>query len=293
MKPEMKFEWRNGSNENSVLLNRKGYWQGLKIMHSRSLAGELKEFVPSYHEINITLAGSLNVYKQSAIGNKVHRCANNGNLCITPVGQTIRANWEDKIENLALFFEPKFVEQIALENNFSSGFEITESYEESDPLIQHMGLALLNEITSGSETDQLYADTLSQSLVIHLLKNYSVSDTNTKEAKGGLPGFKLKRVKEFINSNLENNPSLAEIAEIAGLSRYHFSRSFRKSTGMTPQQYVMQQRVERAKLLLRDKDLPIVEVSLQTGFKNQSHFTNIFRKFTKITPRNWREIKAT
>ena len=84
---------------------------------------------------------------------------------------------------------------------------------------------------------------------------------------------------------------LSEIAAVADLSQFHFARAFRKSTGQTPQQYLMQQRIERAKQLLSKDDLPIVEISLRTGFKNQSHFTTLFRKFTKHTPKLWREMK--
>ena len=108
---------------------------------------------------------------------------------------------------------------------------------------------------------------------------------------GGLSGYKVRRVKEFIAENLEDDLNLSEIAAVADLSQYHFARAFRKTVGLTPQQYVMQQRIEKAKLLLSDADLPIVEVSLRTGFKNQSHFTTLFRKFTKLTPKTWRDLK--
>ena len=80
-----------------------------------------------------------------------------------------------------------------------------------------------------------------------------------------------------------------EIAAVADLSQFHFARAFRKSTGLTPQQFLMQQRIERAKELLKHDKLPIVEVSLRTGFKNQSHFTSLFRKFTSLTPKMWRD----
>jgi AraC family transcriptional regulator len=102
-------------------------------------------------------------------------------------------------------------------------------------------------------------------------------------------GYKLSRIKEFITENLEEDLSLAEISAVADLSQFHFARAFRKSTGLTPQQFLMQQRIERAKELLAKNDLPIVEISLRTGFKNQSHFTSLFRKFTRLTPKVWRE----
>jgi len=126
---------------------------------------------------------------------------------------------------------------------------------------------------------------------LHLLKNYSTANLKQENTHGGLSGYRLRRVKEFINANLEEDLSLAEIAAASDLSQYHFARAFRTSTGLTPQQYLMRQRVERAKELLANDNLPIVEISLRTGFKNQSHFTTLFRKFTKLTPKTWRELK--
>ena len=92
-------------------------------------------------------------------------------------------------------------------------------------------------------------------------------------------------------SRIDEPISLAELARACKLSPSHFARAFRKTTGLTTQQYLMHQRIERAKELLAKDDLPIVEISLRTGFKNQSHFTTLFRKFTKLTPKLWRELK--
>ncbi|MEK7723750.1 MAG: AraC family transcriptional regulator, partial [Acidobacteriota bacterium] len=102
---------------------------------------------------------------------------------------------------------------------------------------------------------------------------------------------KLRLVKEFINDNLEQDLTLTEIAQVADLSHFHFARAFRKSVGITPQQYITNRRIEKAKELLAKSDLPIVEIGFQTGFKNQSHFTTLFRKITSLTPKLWREVK--
>jgi len=112
-----------------------------------------------------------------------------------------------------------------------------------------------------------------------------------ERANGGLSGYKLRLVKEFIDAHLEDDLGLAEIAAVANLSQFHFARAFRKSTGLTPQHYLMERRIERAKQLLAKDELPIVEISLLTGFKNQSHFTTLFRRFTNSTPKTWRDLK--
>ena len=127
--------------------------------------------------------------------------------------------------------------------------------------------------------------------MLYLLRNYSTATVKQELPNGGLSGYKLRRVREFIAANLEEDLSLAEISAVAELSQFHFARAFRKTTGLTPQQFLMQQRIERAKELLAKDELPIVEISLRTGFKNQSHFTTLFRKFTKLTPKTWRDLK--
>ena len=201
------------------------------------------------------------------------------------------AFWDETLDNLGINFEPEFVVQTAIENRFSANFEFTDSYKESDPLILQIALILLEEAKTNSPAGRLYADSLIQTMTLHLLKNYTNASAVQENTHGGLSGYKLRRVTEFIVENLEEDLSLAAIAAIADLSQFHFARAFRISTGKTPQQFLMRQRIERAKELLAKNDLPIIEISLQTGFKNQSHFTTLFRKYTQYTPKLWRELK--
>ena len=287
----MKVNWQNNRNSSPFIFKHRAKWDGIMILHHYVLPGEVPENSYNSHELNITLAGKLEVEKKSSIGKSIKQISEPGNICITPSGQPFKASWTEKIENLAIALQPALIQKIALENNFSNSFDFLESFKENDFLVQQIGLTLINEINSAGKINKLYIDSLKQSLVIHILKNYTNAKFAVKNEKGGLAGYRLKRVEEFINDNLENDITLAEIAEIADLSQYHFSREFRKSTGTTPQRYLMKKRIERAKELLTDRDLPIVEVSLQTGFKNQSHFSTIFRKFTNLTPKNWRELK--
>ncbi len=267
-------------------------WTGLTIRRARVMPGRMLEHEADYHEVNISISGTLNTERITATGKKkVYLNRGDGSLCITPAGQTIGAFWEKPLDNLGMFFETDFVLKTALENRFSPAFDLYDDRTENDPLIQHIGLTLLDEYNDETREGNLYADSLIQTLTLHLLKNYSNARSITENTNGGLSGYKLKRVKEFIDANLEEDLSLADLAAIADLSQFHFARAFRRSTGFTPQQYLTNQRIERAKQLLAKAELPIVEVALETGFKNQSHFTTLFRKYTKFTPKTWRELK--
>ena len=99
---------------------------------------------------------------------------------------------------------------------------------------------------------------------------------------------KLHRVQEFIEQNLERKLSLASLAAVAHMSPYHFARLFKRATGRAPHGYLLQRRVERAKRLLAEGSLPLVQVATSVGFQTQGHFTEVFRRYAGLTPRHYR-----
>jgi AraC family transcriptional regulator len=293
MQPKMQVNWKTDTARPILFLNR-AHWAGLHLKHCRVTPGSLVDFVPQHHELNITLDGAVQTTKQSAGGRIMRHSEGAGQMCLTSAGQTFSAEWDTEYEYVALDLEPEYMVQTAIENRFSPRFELAENFAGNDQLIQQIGYALLKESQAGNPSGSLYADSLTQSLTLHLLKNYSTASyaAHTSEnLNGGLPGYKLNKVTDFINDKLDHDLSLAEMATVAGLSRFHFARAFRRSTGITPLQYLMRRRVERAKELLQNRDLPLAQIGLLAGFKNQSHFTTLFRKFTSLTPKAWRELK--
>ena len=284
----MEIEWKS-EKTSPYLFRQVGEWPGVRIHRARVHPGRLVEHINTLHEVNVAISGRLITDKFSATGRQMTTHGSTGNLCVTPAGQPLRAEWHKQLDNMGIFIDPDLMNRTAVENGLPDGFEFREVYQHHDPLIQHLGLTLLDEADSEERVGRMFSDSLIQTLTLHLLTNYGTTKPTKQVAIGGLSGHKLRRVKEFVRGNLDGDLGLADIAAVANLSQFHFARSFRKSTGLTPQQFVMQQRIERAKELLAEEDLPIVEVSLRTGFKNQSHFTSLFRKFTRLTPKIWRE----
>lgn len=284
----MQIEWKS-EKVSPYLFKQAGEWPGVRVHRVRVMPGRMLEHTNTFHEVNVAISGSLTTEKVSVSGRHIATKGSSGNLCITPAGQPIGASWTKPLDNMGITLDPDFIERSAVENGFAAGFEFAEVYKQSDPLIEHLGLTLLAEADSATPSGRLFSDSLIQTLTLHLLTNYGTSRRPVQSVSGGLSGYRLRHVKEFIEEHLEDDLSLAELSAAAGLSQFHFARAFRTSTGSTPQQFVMQRRIERAKELLSKNDLPIVEVSLRTGFKNQSHFTSLFRKFTSLTPKMWRE----
>jgi len=110
------------------------------------------------------------------------------------------------------------------------------------------------------------------------------------EVVGGLPPRRLQRVFSHIREHIAEELSVAELAQVVGMSQYYFSKLFKMSTGTTPHQYVMRERVERAQQHLREGQMPLAQVATQVGFETQSHFTSVFRRLVGTTPKHYRDM---
>jgi len=130
-------------------------------------------------------------------------------------------------------------------------------------------------------------------LAVHLLRHYTAGRSDPPRFSGGLSPQRLKQVTAFVEQNYGNEVRLAELASVAGMSSVHFAREFKKTTGTTPHQYLIKFRIERAKTLLAEAQLPLTEVGLKSGFSHQSHFTRLFRRLTGTTPHSYRLMLQT
>lgn len=125
-------------------------------------------------------------------------------------------------------------------------------------------------------------------LLTHVIRSYTQLAWQPPAVRGGLAPAVLRRVKEYIDVNLSRPLLLADLAEQAGLSEYHFARMFKQSTRFAPHQYVLHQRLERAERLLRDGNLSLQEIALTCGFSSASHFSHRFRAFYGQSPSSLR-----
>ena len=157
-----------------------------------------------------------------------------------------------------------------------------------DPLLHHIALVLQTAIEGEGVAGQLYAVALADALVVHFLRRYAASRSPLCQATGGLGPSKLRRTIAYIQDHLEQELSLATLAAVAQTSPAHFARLFKQATGRTPHQYVITCRMEYAKQLLVETDMPLIEIGPQVGCADQSHFTALFRKHVSVTPQVYR-----
>jgi AraC family transcriptional regulator len=157
-----------------------------------------------------------------------------------------------------------------------------------DPLLHHIALVLQAVIEGEGVAGHLYAAALTDALVVHFLKRYAASRSPLRQATGGLVPSKLRRTIAYIQEHLEQELSLTTLAAVAQTSPAHFARLFKQATGRTPHQYVITCRMEYAKQLLVETDMPLSEIGPQVGCADQSHFTALFRKHVSMTPQVYR-----
>lgn len=271
-----------------LLLRRKAAWDGLRLEHYQFRSGELPEHCHSEHTVLISLSDGCPAEMQTSSGLKIVGTQSRGSICVLPAGLRHRARLGGPSEHLALYVDPSLINRAAAQSKHSTRYEIVERYSRGDPIIASIGNALLAELDSEGLSGRLYAESLGNVLAVHLLRHYTTEGEHIPSAAGGLSPRKLQRVTQFIGENFSNDISLAELAQVAGMSSFHFAREFKKATGTTPHQYLIKFRVDQAKVLLADQELPLVEVGLRAGFSHQSHFTRLFRRVTGTTPHLYR-----
>jgi AraC family transcriptional regulator len=130
----------------------------------------------------------------------------------------------------------------------------------------------------------LLVDSLKTALAIHLLRNYCRTQPKIFSHLGGLSASQLQHVKDYVNEHLHQDLKLNELAAIVQLSPYYFLRLFKQQVGITPHQYILQCRIDKAKSLLQHTNLSIAAIALKVGFCDQSHFTRYFKRVVGVTP---------
>src|ERR1700723_1577583 len=158
-----------------------------------------------------------------------------------------------------------------------------------DARVGALAAAVNAERAAGFPSGRLFLDSLEQALAVALVKGYAVRHPSVQAHRGGLGSARLRRIKEFVDAKIEDELTLCEMAQAVELSTAHFSRMFRKSTGETPHQFLLRQRLERAKTMLRSADERVMDVAVACGFKSQQHFAQVFRHVCGVSPTEYRQ----
>ena len=213
-----------------------------------------------------------------------------GRVMVYAAGVPVWKRWQASPSIFVVALAPEFVEhvrQTAFEPSNGAALRTFAGLE--DRVAYRLTRLAERELQAGGSGGRVYIDSVATALTVHLLRTYG-GDRRIERRLGGLAPAQVRRVTEYVAAHLAENVGLAELAGVAGLSPHHFGGAFKTATGMSPHQYVIERRVERAQELLRHGELSLAQVAFAAGFSSQSHLTTNFQRVTGITPARFRRF---
>ncbi len=281
----------NGLVPNPPTLSSFGCWSNIHFEHHQQSAFEVAEHQHTWHIIAYGhLGGHLgySLGERWLDGKRFRETRNQGDIAIIPQGISHRCNWNTSVEFTILAIEPALLKQVGQDLVNCDRIELIPHFmTEQDVLIQGIFSTLREELESSKIGGYLLIDSLKTTLAIHLLRKYCTAKPKLFSYADGLSALKLQQVKEYINEHLDRQLKLIELAAIAQMSPYYFLRLFKQSMGVTPHQYILQRRIEKAKFLLQHSELSIALIAVRVGFCDQSHLTQYFKRIVGVTPKQF------
>lgn len=260
--------------------------RGITLEYNQQPPFETPDHTQSHHVISVQTGKSLAI-EGMVDGKPFAHTSSQGDVSIIASGVVSRERWDDTAEYIALRLEPTLLSETLGEAVRS--FELLSFPKLQDALLQRIVLALLEEGKQKNNLHQLYVESLVQTLSVHLVKHYAIHKPRSERDN---PSPRLERVMDYIQDNLNQPISLHELARVAHQSVYHFSREFKRVTGKSPYQYILSQRLECAKKLLK-KNLSIAEVAYTVGFADQSQLARAFKSAFGFSPTEFRKNLQT
>ena len=276
-------------NRSPLVSSQSVGWDNLGIIYDRQPPIELPKTSLKQHCIGILTDIPSTIQTDRIIDGRFMEEHNvQGDFIIVPANTTHQAAWYEEGYAVAIAIDPTVFARTIYEVVDPDKIELLPKFAIPDPFIYQIGVALKSALTKHGTSSRLYAETLINALILHLLEHYSTTRINTFECiSGTLPQYKLQQIIDYIHAYLDSDLSLNELATLVQMSPHYFSRLFKETTGFTPHQYVIRCRIERAKDLLKQGKLSIAEVAKEVGFVDQSHLNRYFKRQLGITPKNY------
>ena len=213
-----------------------------------------------------------------------------GVVTIIPAGTSARWDIGGGVNVVQLYLPQATIERVAAEADNASPAALQERTGHPDPITSRL-LATAAEAIEGHTTlDAMFRQQLTDLLATRLLSAHAAIAAPPKPVSGGLPPRILRRALERLRSESDADVSLAALASDAGLSRFHFCRAFKESTGMPPHAWLRQYRLEQAKAMLCDPSLSVVSIAMALGYASQTAFAAAFKKLTGVSPSKFRRL---
>ncbi|MCU0537365.1 MAG: AraC family transcriptional regulator [Hydrococcus sp. Prado102] len=263
-------------------------WTDFVLTHYSHPANETEEHYGEQHIITVILRKPAKIY-HSLEGRFFSHVLQPGDVTLCPAGFSQWAAWNEEVEFLMLNVEPESVKQFLYGQGYTQKFELLPRIMAKDFLIQQIVKTLAQEATSGGKRGQLYVESLFNLLAAHLQRFHTIHTPELPEHFQHRTQRQLQPAIDYLYDRIQEDPSLTDLAAILKMSPYQVVQLFKQTTGFTPLQFLLRCRVERARQLLKNPNLSMMDVAIQAGFSSISLFERHFYSIAGITPTAYRE----
>lgn len=264
-------------------------WPSALIRWWRDVTPDISQPALDHHYLTMHLGGPKRIRRRGEGSSQVVDVPA-GALSIVPAGAAYHWSTRGPIEFAHLYLSPRAMEAVAAEeyDRDCATLVLEDRLGFQDGLIQALFAAMLEEIALRSAGSRLYLDTLLHSLVLRLLHGYAAAPAAPLRARHAIAPARLRRVIDYIETNLASDIAVADLAAVAAMSPFHFSRAFAAATGASPYAYLVKRRIEFAKPLLFEGAEPVAAIAERCGFNSAGQFCRMFKRATGRSPLRYR-----
>ena len=276
----------------SPLISSQGkQWRGITVEKFYLPPGETELESFEEHIICFCLSPQPLLVEQQIGDRQIEHIHCSGDFSVHPARVANAQRWHGHNFFLHLRLQPELLKTVALQaaDIDSNLIELSTKSKTRDSFVEQIAMSLLSELKTEGLAGKLYVDSIINVLAIHLLRNYCIIPKQLSKPIGGLSRHKLKQAIDYIQAHLNEEIRLENIARSIEMNSTYFCHLFKNSMGISPYNYVIEQRIERAKQLLSKSNLSITDIALECGFADSSHFAKHFRKVNGVSATKYRQ----
>jgi AraC family transcriptional regulator len=277
--------------QGSVLASSENSWRGIAVEHHCINPMEMAPHHLVGHRLVINVGQPVAFEWKNAARWK-QTTYETGSFALQSHSDFHAPRWHQPFEFVAVALEPQFVSRFVGKESV----EFQEMRGHHDSTITQMAVRMKNLLAAGAVEESVFTQALTTAFAFHLLQGYSTQSADLRLLRGRLEGRSLKRVIEFAQDNINQPLTLEQLAAQAHLSPFHFARQFKATLGLSPHQFLLKIRIDKARQLMSGQQASrrsLTDIAFATGFYDQSHFVHAFKRLTGYTPKAYIKTAAT
>ncbi|MBB4371025.1 AraC family transcriptional regulator [Bradyrhizobium sp. cir1] len=215
-----------------------------------------------------------------------------GTVSVIDLRDNPQCEFKGPFDAVQYYVPRKALDEFAREHGAKPVSTLKWSRDQRDPFLSTLSNVLLSAVERDPATNQLFIDQIGLSVLAHVAQTYGGMRPSDGVSGGGLAPWQERRAKEIMRTRLASNLTIADVAAECKLTPSHFARSFRRSIGVAPHEFLSQLRIDEAKRLMLTTKLPLADIALICGFGDQSYFTRVFSRNVGASPGAWRRART-